>query len=116
MEIDESKKLIIDDINTYEHYNNDALVIFNRKMDFEILNKLNKKGFSIKGQFFPKNEYKVIKNYSIGSVKPLDTKIDDENIDLKIGPLGEEEIGIEEYVLPGERKCIILKCDSIDNV
>jgi len=48
MEIDESKKLIIDDINNYEHYNNDVLVILDRKMDFEILNKLSNKGFSIK--------------------------------------------------------------------
>ena len=116
MEIDESKKLIIDDINNYEHYNNDVLVILDRKMDFEILNKLSNKGFSIKSQFLPKHECKLIENYTIKSVKPLDTKIGDENMDLKIGPLGEEEIGMEEYILPGERKCIILKCDSIGNV
>ncbi|KZX17591.1 hypothetical protein [Methanobrevibacter filiformis] len=116
MEIDENKKIIIDNSNAYEPYNNGALVIIDKKMDFQILNNLKKKGFSIKGQFFPKHEYKIIKNYNIESVKPLDTDVHDNNMDLKIGPLGEEEIGMEEYILPSERKCVILSCESIENI
>ncbi|KZX15952.1 hypothetical protein MBCUT_11750 [Methanobrevibacter cuticularis] len=116
MKIIEDEKIVIDDKNIYEPHETGLITILDSKIDLDILKSGNNKDFSIKGRILQENKCKLIKNYKIAEITALDTDPTDKNLDLQIGPFGEENIGSEEYVLPSERKCLLITCDEIEDI
>lgn len=113
MKVIEKEKLIIDDINIYEPYNNKIITIVDEKIALDMLERYSGKEYSIKGRFIQGDKCKIIKNYFIEKIQSMDADSEDENLDFQIGPLGQENIGPEEYILPGERKYFLITYDEI---
>ncbi|MDR0900161.1 MAG: hypothetical protein LBM26_00715 [Methanobrevibacter sp.] len=113
MKVIEKEKLIIDDLNLYESHNNKIVTVVDEKIALEILESYSGKGFSIKGRMIQEDNCKIIKNYKIEKTETVDINPNDENLEFRVGPLGQEDIGPEEYVLPGDRKYLTIIYDEI---